>query len=59
VPFTPSFADLAINPVWALRLSDHNQIAWGVLIGLGILILAEIGAGLWMMHSGDPMRIRR
>jgi len=57
VPFTPLFADLLTQPVWAVGLSDHSEIAWGVLVGLIILIVAEIGAGVWLMRSGDPRRI--
>jgi len=57
VPFTPLFADFLTHPVWAVSLSDHSEIAWGVLVGLIILIVAEIGAGVWLMRSGDPRRI--
>jgi hypothetical protein len=59
VLLTPLSADLVTHPVWAVGLSDHSEIAWGVLVGLIILILAEIAAGLWLMHSGDPRRIHR
>lgn len=59
MPFTPLFADLLTHPVWAVGFSEHSEIAWGVLVGLIILILAEIGAGFWLMRGGDSRRIHR
>jgi hypothetical protein len=32
---------------------DHNEAPYGVLLGLAVIALLEIGAGLWLIHAGE------
>lgn len=44
--------------VFALA-GDHNEVPYGVLLGLAIIAALEIAAGLWMIHLGETRQHRR
>jgi hypothetical protein len=31
----------------------HSHASYGVIVGLLVIAAAEIGAGLWLIHSGE------
>lgn len=41
--------------VWAL-MNTNNQTAIGVVVGLALIALAWIAAGLWMVAAGGRAR---
>jgi hypothetical protein len=42
--------------VWALLTSDHTEVSFRVVIGLAIVALGWIAAGLWLIHVGENKR---
>jgi hypothetical protein len=32
---------------------DHNEAPYGVLLGLAVIAVLEILAGMWLIHSGE------
>jgi hypothetical protein len=38
---------------WALFTADHTEVAFRVILGLGIIAIAWIAAGLWLIHVGE------
>jgi hypothetical protein len=44
---------------WALSAFGSNEIADGVIVGLAVLAVVEIAAGLWLVRAGAGRRVRR
>jgi hypothetical protein len=38
---------------WALLTSDHTEVSFRVILGLGVVALAWIAVGLWLIHVGE------
>ena len=52
--FTSLFTAANVQPlVWALVTSDHTEVSFRVILGLAIVALAWIAAGLWLIHVGE------
>jgi len=48
------FTGVDIQPlVWALLTGDHTEVSYRVIVGLGVIALVWIAAGLWLIHVGD------
>ena len=46
-----------LQPIlWALLTSDGNEVSFFVLIGLAVVAIVWIAAGLWMIHAGEVRR---
>ena len=59
MPYATLFTGLDIHPVvFALLTKDHSEVAFRVIIGLGLIALVWILAGLWLMHAGGHFRQR-
>ena len=39
--------------VWALFTADHTEVSFRVILGLAIIALVWIAAGLWLIHVGE------
>jgi len=50
---TVLLTSIALQPVWALLTADGSEVAFRVIIGLGLIALAWIAAGLWLIHIGE------
>ena len=64
--FSTSLATVTVSnavdtqALWALLTPGHTEVAVGVIVGLALLVLVEILAGLWLMRAGgDHRRVRR
>jgi len=54
MPYSTLLTGADIHPlVWALLTADHSQVAFRVIIGLGVIALVWIAAGLWLIHVGN------
>lgn len=52
---SPLATVLVPHIVWAL-MNTNNQTAIGVVVGLALIALAWIAAGLWMVSAGAKSR---
>jgi len=46
------------QPLWAFFTFGTNEVAAGVILGLALLAIVEILAGLWLMRAGAPSHRR-
>jgi len=52
--FTSILTGANVQPlVWALFTADHTEVSFRVILGLAIVALAWIAAGLWLIHVGE------
>ena len=42
------------QPLWAFFTFGTNEVAARVILGLALLAIVEILAGLWLMRGGAP-----
>jgi len=51
---TSLFTGLDLHPItWALLTADRAEVSFRVILGLGVIALAWIAAGLWLIHVGE------
>jgi len=52
--YTSLFTAAHVQPlVWALLTADHTEVAFRVILGLALIALCWIAAGLWLIHVGE------
>jgi hypothetical protein len=43
-----------VHPIfWSLLTAERNEVSFFVLVGLAIIAIVWIAAGLWMIRSGE------
>jgi hypothetical protein len=50
---TALLAPVALQPVFAMLTADRTEVSYRVVIGLALVALAWIAAGLWLIHVGE------
>lgn len=54
---TPLITGVSLQPTFfALLTADHTEVSYRVVVGLALVALAWIAAGLWLIHVGESGR---
>jgi hypothetical protein len=52
--FTSPITIASFQPIlWALLTLDRTEVSYRVIVGLGLIALVWIAAGLWLIHVGE------